>query len=113
MKIENIQDMNFQVIDCDVPSQSVLTEDVMENGGSLEGDHFIVFESNGVEVCVEFSMSVTSDIYTDKGDYMNQPFVGVDLTKDIKIDNVLVNDVVVSLNESDMNFFKEKIVKFI
>ncbi len=114
MKIENIQEKVFQVIDGDFLKSSEWNQAVIDGDGYFEKNCFITFRIGDFEVNVDFLICLSGEVYVESGDYFNPPFTDVDLNKVVTIVNNVTsenNDVV--FTENDLNIIKERVLQSI
>ena len=85
---------------------------ICENEGSFTSDgQYMTFDCDGIEICVDFELSVCGKVYHDGGDYWTPPYTEVDVTEvDVTIQNLYVDDWEVELTR-EMKKDLEKAVK--
>jgi hypothetical protein len=73
---------------------------IIENDGVRGENQFMVFESDGSEVIVNFDLCVSGRIYRDSGDYLNPPYTDVEITDiDVDITSLTVDEYEVKLTK--------------
>jgi hypothetical protein len=101
---------NLKIIDKEVVGD---WEDLIcENEGSFTRDcQYMIFDCDGVEVNVNFELSVSGRVDHDPGDYWTPPYTDVDITDfDITITDFYIDDYDVELTK-EMKRLLEKVVK--
>lgn len=73
---------------------------IIENDGVRGENQFMIFESDGSEVIVNFDLCVSGRIYRDSGDYLNPPYTDVEITDiDVDITSLTVDEYEVKLTK--------------
>lgn len=101
---------NLKIIDKDVVED---WEDLIcENEGSFTRDcQYMIFDCDGVEVNINFELSVSGRVDHDPGDYWTPPYTDVDITEfDVTITDFYIDDYDVELTK-EMKRLLEKVVK--
>lgn len=74
-------------------------------------DQYIIFDMNGIEVCVNFELTVQGRVTSDAGDYWTPPSCDVDIVDvDIYLTGFLIDDYDVVLDK-ELSKKIESIVK--
>lgn len=83
---------NLEVVDTYVFSD--WDELICEHEGSYSSDdQYIIFKSNGIEMCVNFELSIRGYYTYDAGDYWTPPSSETEITDvEITISSVLIDD---------------------
>lgn len=105
---------NLEVVDTYVFSD--WDELICEHDGHYSSDdQYIIFKSNGIEMCVNFELSVTGYYTYDPGDYWTPPCSDSEITDvDINIGDVLVDDSYeLALDKTTLTFLTDKIESLI
>lgn len=85
---------------------------ICEDGGFTNYFQYMTFNSNGVEILVEFELSVSGSVTRDSGDYYNPSSVDVDINEiNINVTVLHVDDCEVSLTEELEKLFQVEIKK--
>lgn len=72
---------------------------IYEDGGFTNDYQYMIFNSNGVEIVVDFQLIVSGSIIRDNGDYYTPPSVDVDIDEyTVNITGLHVDEWEVSLN---------------
>lgn len=73
---------------------------IIENDGVRGENQFMIFESEGSEIIVNFDLCVSGRIYRDSGDYLNPPYTDVEITDiDVDITSLTVDEYEVKLTK--------------
>jgi hypothetical protein len=87
-------------------------EAIEEDGGFAAKNQYIIFNSNGIEVIVDFDISVTGNVSHSVGDWYTPSHTDVDIMDiDIDIISLHVDDWEVELNPEIEDFLKIEIKK--
>lgn len=86
---------------------------IMEgNGGFVAKNQYIVFDSLGVEVVIDFELLVTGRVSHDPGDWWNPPYTDVDVDDiEIDINSIHIDDCEVELTQEVIDFFTIEVKK--
>ena len=104
-----INTSNFKFTDGEYISSADFADYINDNG-SLNEDQWIAFDCNGIEVVVNYKLSVSASIYEDRGDYWTPPSCDVDINDvDVTIDSIYVDEYEVALCK-DMKVIFEKFI---
>jgi hypothetical protein len=101
---------NLEVVDTYIFSD--WDELICEHDGHYSSDdQYIIFKSNGIEMCVNFELSVTGYYIYDEGDYWTPPSSDSEITDvEINIGDVLIDDSYeLTLNKETLNLLTNKI----
>jgi hypothetical protein len=101
---------NLEVVDTYVFSD--WAELISEHDGCYSSDdQYIMFKSNGIEMCVNFELSINGYSTYDAGDYWTPPCSETEITDvEINIGDVIIDDEYkLQLDKETMNFLMNKI----
>ncbi len=77
-------------------------------------DQYIMFNCNGIEVCVNFELCVSGYVSYDPGDYWTPPCSDTNITDvDVNIESILVDDYEVDFGKETLRFLESKIKEII
>lgn len=77
-------------------------------------DQYILFEMNGIDVCVNFELTVRGRVYSDPGDYWTPPSCDVDIVDvDIDVIDLYIDDYEVVLDRELSNKLESLIKKYL
>jgi len=108
-----INPSNFKFTDGEYIASGDFADYISDNG-SLSEDQWISFDCNGVEVVVNYKLSVSASIYEDRGDYWTPPSCEVDIDDvDVSIDSIYVDEYEVALSKDMKVLFGKFINSFI
>jgi len=105
---------NLEVVDTYVFSD--WDELIYEHEGSYSSDdQYIIFKSNGVEMCVNFELSIRGYYTYDSGDYWTPPSGETEITDvEIGISSVLIDgEYELSLDKETLRLLENKIESLI
>lgn len=105
---------NLEVVDTYVFSD--WDELICEHEGSYSSDdQYVIFKSNGVEMCVNFKLSIRGYYTYDSGDYWTPPSSETEITDvEITISSVLIDDEYeLSLDKETLRLLEGKIESLI
>lgn len=85
---------------------------ICEHEGSFASDgQYMTFDCDGLEICVDFELSIFGSVHHDRGDYWTPPYTEVEITDlDININSLLVDDWDVEITD-EMYKKLEKVIK--
>jgi hypothetical protein len=106
---------NLKLVDKEVSDNETLEELLCENEGSFTtGDQYMTFDCDGIEVMVNFTLSVDGRIEYDPGDYWNPPSGDVEITDtDVDITDVYIDDYDVELTIEMRRAFEKEVKKYL
>jgi len=82
-----------------------------EDGYFTREDQYILFDMNGIEVCVCFELTVRGRVTSDPGDYWTPPSCEVDIVcVEVDVTDFYVDDIDVQLDK-DLSKTLESLVK--
>ena len=106
----NLDNLKLKVKDvCGCEDWSEL---LCENEGSFTKDYqFMVFDCDGVEVAVNFQLTVDGSVSHDDGDYWTAPYTETEIDGcTITIEDVQIDEWDVQLNKETLKFL-ERVIK--
>ena len=85
---------NIKLIDSDCRKRSEWEELICEGEGSFYSPcEFMTFDVNGLELVIDYALSISGVFSYDPGDYWTPPYSDFDLTnEDIRITSVLLDE---------------------
>jgi hypothetical protein len=80
------------------------------NGSENFKDQWILFDCKGIEIMVNFNLSIYAEVFEESGDYWTAPSYSINIKNiDIDIQNIYVDEYELSL----CDYIKSVFVKFI
>lgn len=108
----NINKLEF--IDGDFNKSKDWCDLILEGEGSFDSEDFIIFDSNGIEVSVNYTLSLKGDVKYVRGDEIDPSYFEVnDMDSEIEVTDILVNDVKTELTKDMKSVFLKEIKKII
>lgn len=105
---------NLKLQDGDFVKSSDWTEKIYENGGFTNNDQFMVFNCDGIEVVVDFELTVAGRVDYDPGDYWTPPYTDVDVTDiEILVKSLAVDEWEVELTKEIEDFLVKEIKNYL
>jgi hypothetical protein len=111
-----MDNMKFNINDCkmtggDFTHSNQWFEMVVEHNGSfLVEDYFMTFDINGIEMVINYDISVEAHLIVDRGDYYNPPTTDVDISgHDIDIKGITINEYDLELTDGLVSVMKKLI----
>ena len=104
---------NLKVIDSCYSKRSDWEELICENEGSFSKDEeYMIFDSNGIEIVVNYELSVSGRVDYDPGDYYTPPYSDFDITyEDIFISSVTIDGYELELSKETKSLFEKEVKK--
>ena len=112
--LDTIKLNNLKFIDGDFLKSEDWMEKIYESGEFTRKAEFITFECNGVEVVVDFDLSVSGRVEHDPGDYWTPPYTDVDITDvDVEVKYLIVDEWEVELTKEIEDFLVKEIKNYL
>ena len=104
---------NLKMIDGEYTKSEDWDELIFENEGSFNKDEeYMIFNSDGVEIVINYELSVSGRIQHDPGDYWTPSYTEVDIIdEDITISNVTIDDYELELTKEIESLLVKEIKK--
>lgn len=104
---------NLTVKHKDVVSGDDWSDLICENDGQfMRDDQYICFDSNGIDVVVDFSLEVGGYVSHSRGDYWTPSYTEVEIDNvDISIKSLHIDEYEVELNSNLIDIIKVEIKK--
>lgn len=108
----NISKLEF--IDGEINKSRDWCDLILEGGGSFDSKDFIIFASNGIEISVNYTLSLRGDVKYVRGDEIDPSYFEVnDMDSEIEITDILLDDVKIELTKDIKSIFLKEIKKII
>lgn len=110
MKINNLRDNKFVIVDGNFLSPTKWGEMLYENDGYVDSSGSVTLKSSDLEITVDFDISLVGEVYNDQGDYDHPPEIGADIISvDIIVEGVHLSDTneYIELDDLDIDFIQE------
>jgi len=105
---------NLKLQDGDYVKSSNWDEKIYESGGFSRDDQFMVFNCDGIEVVVDFELTVAGRVSYDPGDYWTPPYTDIDFTDiEVKVKSLVVDEWEVELTKEIEDFLVKEIKNYL
>jgi hypothetical protein len=104
---------NLKLTDGDYTKAEDWEELICENEGSFSKDEeYMIFDSNGIEIVINYELSVSGRVDYDPGDYYTPPYSDFDITyEDIFISSVTIDGYELELSKETKSLFEKEVKK--
>lgn len=99
---------NIKFLDGDFVNKSETCELIYESGGFSKKEQYMNFESDGIDITVEYTLDANGTSYEEPGDYYTPPVSEVIIDKfDITIVSITIDGYEVELEKEMISNFKK------
>lgn len=105
---------NLKLIDGDYTKSDDWFEMICENGCFSTDSQYMTFSSDGIDVVVDFDLSVIGSVSHDPGDYWTPPYTDVDISEvEVNVTSLHIDEWEVELTKELKNFLEVEIKKYL
>ena len=103
---------NLQFVHGDFTSVDYWFDMICESGGFSNDNQWMIFKSDGIEVVVDFELTVSGKVTHDPGDYWTAPYTDYDYEDiSVSVTSLHIDDWSVELNSELKSLFEIEIKK--